>query len=81
MVKGKLKPKGTSQSVLETPSGGRQSDGSKRSSPEFEHSPAPVATTTATATAETSIDTETVAGPSAKKAKLQQQLKTVEKQV
>jgi len=81
MVKPKPKTKGSLQSVADTPSDSKQSDSSKHSSSEAEDSPAPVAATTAPTTEDTLRCTQAIAEPSAKKTKLQQQLKIVEKQV
>ncbi len=77
MVKVKAKTKESVQSIVEAPSDSKHSDSAKRSSPEAEDSPAPVAIPST----EASIVTEAVARPSAKKCRLQQQLKLVERQV
>ncbi|DBA84826.1 hypothetical protein WJX77_001388 [Trebouxia sp. C0004] len=81
MVKAKPKSKEPFQSIANTPCDSKQSDSSKHSSPEAEDSPAPVAATTAPSTENTFICTQAIAGPSAKKTKLQQQLNAVEKQI
>lgn len=81
MVKSKPKSKEPLQSVADTPSDSKQSVSSKHSSPEAEDSPAPVAATVAPTTEAKFVCTQTIAGPSAKKTKLQQQLNAVEKQV
>ena len=75
MVKVKAKTKCSLQSTGEVPSDSKQSESMQRSTPEAEDS-APVATTTT----ETSLTTESIARPFAKKSRLQQQLNLVEKQ-
>ena len=81
MVKVKGKTKGTPLDALEAASDSKQSDSVKRSSPEVEESPAPAsAQVTAASAPLTSIYTEAVALPFAKRARLQEQLQRVERQ-
>lgn len=80
-MKSKPKSKEPLQNVADKPSHSKQSDSSKHSSPEAEDSPAPVAATAAPTTEDKLVCTQAIAGPSAKKTKLQQQLNAVEKQV
>lgn len=81
MVKPKPKSKEALQSVADKPSDSKQSDSAKHSSPEAEDSPAPDAATAAPTIEDKFVCTQAIAGPFAKKTKLQQQLNAVEKQV
>lgn len=82
MVKVKGNTKGTPLDALEAASDSKQSDSVKRSSPEVEESPAPAsAQLTAASPPLTSINTEAVALPFAKRARLQEQLQRVERQI
>ncbi|DBB12285.1 TPA: hypothetical protein ACH3X3_006384 [Trebouxia sp. C0006] len=81
MVKPKPKSKEALQSVADKPSDSKQSDSAKHSSPEAEDSPAPDAATAAPTIEDKFVCTQAIAGPFAKKTKLQQQLNAVEKQI